>query len=90
MPLAAREFDLIVRKFGFETRTGSHLFAWLTLDGKRRRTNTAFVERVGRLANGAQHPPTAQTERHTAKRDAIRCTMNLEGYIQMLRDRGIA
>ena len=34
MPLAAHEFDRLVRKFGFETRNSRDLLAWLIVDGK--------------------------------------------------------
>ena len=88
MPLAAREFDLIVRKFGFETRTGSHLFAWLTLDDK-------VVVRTRRSWKESGDLPMEHSIRQQLKlsapqlRDAIRCTMSREDYIQVLREKGI-
>ena len=88
MPLAAREFDLIVRKFGFETRTGSHLFAWLTV-------NARVVVRTRRSWKNSGDLPMEHSIRQQLHlsagqlRDAIQCTLNRDQYIQILRDRGI-
>ena len=35
MPLTAREFDFVVRKFGFDVREGRHVVATLVLDGRQ-------------------------------------------------------
>lgn len=88
MPLSAREFDLIVSKFGFETKTGSHLFAWLTLNGR-------VAVRTRRSWKGSGDLPMAHSIRQQLKlnstqlRDAIGCTMRRVDYIQMLRDKQI-
>ncbi len=88
MPLTAREFDLIIRKFGFETRDSGDLLAWLEVDGKR-----AVRTRRSKKSSGDLpmfHSIRQQlrlSEEELAK--SIACTLGREDYIALLRSKGV-
>lgn len=88
MPLTAREFDLIVRKFGFETRDSRDLLAWLEVDGKR-------VVRTRRSKKSSGDLPMHHSIRQQLRlsedelREAIACTLGREGYVALLRAKGV-
>ena len=88
MPLTAREFDLIIRKFGFETRDSKDLLAWLEVDGKR-------VVRTRRSKKSSGDIPMFHSIRQQLRlsedelREAIDCTLGREGYITLLRSKGV-
>jgi hypothetical protein len=82
-----REFDLLVGKFGFETRQGDHLFAWLIHNGK-------LVLRT-RRSNKKGSLPMEHAIRQQMKlsadelRDAIACTLDRASYIALLVKKGV-
>ncbi len=88
MPLSAREFDLLVNKFGYQTRAGDHRFAWLEVDGK-------VVARTRRSWKSSGDLPMQHSIRQQMKlsddqlRDAIACTLGREGYLTLLREKGV-
>ena len=88
MPLTAREFDLIIKKFGFESRDGRDLLAWLVVDGKR-------VVRTRRSKKSSGDLPMFHSIRQQLRlsdnelREAIDCTLGREGYIALLRAKGV-
>lgn len=88
MPLNAREFDLIIRKFGFETRNSRDLLAWLEIDGKR-------VVRTRRSKKGSGDLPMFHSIRQQLWLSddelsmSIACTLGREDYIALLRAKGV-
>ena len=88
MPLAAHEFDRLVRKFGFETRNSRDLLAWLVVDGK-------VVVRTRRSKKATGDLPMFHSIRQQLKlsdsqlRDAISCRLGRDEYIEILRSKGI-
>ena len=88
MPLTAREFDLIIRKFGFQTRDSRDLLAWLDVDGKR-------VVRTRRSKKSSGDLPMHHSIRQQLRlsddelRESVLCTLGREDYIALLRDKGI-
>ena len=88
MPLAAHEFDRLVRKLGFETRHSRDLHAWLTIDDK-------IVVRKRRSKKSSGDLPMFYSIRQQLKlndsqlREAINCTLGRELYIDILRNKGL-
>ena len=88
MPLAAHEFDRLVRKLGFETRHSRDLHAWLTIDDK-------IVVRTRRSKKTSGDLPMFHIIRQQLKlsdsqlREAINCTLDRDSYIVILRTKGI-
>lgn len=88
MPLTAREFDLVIRKFGFETRDSRDLLAWLEIDGKR-------VVRTRRSKKSSGDLPMHHSIRQQLRlsedelRRSIACTLGRDDYIALLRDKGV-
>ena len=88
MPLAAHEFDGLVKKFGFETKHGRDLHAWLTVNGK-------VVVRTRRSKKSGGDLPMSHSIRQQLKlndrqlREAIRCTLNRDSYMEILRRKGL-
>ena len=88
MPLAAHEFDRLVRKFGFETRNSRDLLAWLIVDGK-------VVVRTRRSNKATGDFPMFHSIRQQLKlndqqlREAISCRLGRGAYIEILRSKGI-
>ena len=88
MPLAAHEFDRVVRKFGFETRNSRDLLAWLVVDGK-------VVVRTRRSKKATGDLPMFHSIRQQLKlsdrqlRDAISCRLGRDAYIEIVRSTGI-
>jgi hypothetical protein len=82
----AREFDQVISKFGMETRRGRDIHAWLTHDGK-------VVVRTKR--SGGRGDPPVDLVRNQLKlneeqlREAVTCTLGLDGYLVILRDKGV-
>ena len=85
--MTPREFDLVVRKFGMEIIEGGnhrrarfHYRGRIVLSTLRSRSPRAFtyhkVRTQLRLSEGQL-------------RDAIRCTLGLDDYIALLRDKGL-
>lgn len=88
MPLAAHEFDSLIRKFGFQTRNSKDLIAWLEVEGN-------VVVRTRRSNKSSGDLPMHHSIRQQMKlndnqlRRAIRCTLSLDDYIAILRGKGI-
>ena len=85
--MTPREFDQLVQKFGMTvTEGGRHRKAALYYAGKpivrtlRSRSPREFTYHKVR---------TQLRLSETQLRDAIRCTLSLEDYIAILRDRGL-
>jgi hypothetical protein len=82
-----REFDLVVSKFGFETREGDHLFAWLVHDGKVI-VRTRRSHKRGDLP--MQHAIRSQMKLSEDElREAIACTLGRDQYITLLQTKGV-
>ena len=87
MPITAREFDRVVRKFGFRTRESGDVIAWLEIDGKT-------IVRTKRSRTGMGDLPQHHRIRQQLRlnddqlRDAIRCPLSREGYLDILRVQG--
>lgn len=88
MPLKARDYDKVTNKFDFRTKTGSHHFAWLEVDGK-------VVVRTKRSHKSSGDLPMWYSIRQqlhlneTQLRQAISCTLTKSGYLNILREKGI-
>ena len=88
MPLAAHEFDRVVNKFGYQTRSGSHLFAWLEVDGK-------VVARTRRSWKDSGDLPMEYSIRQQLKlnesqlSEAVSCTLSRDDYLDLLREKGL-
>ena len=85
--MTPREFDLVVRKFGMEIiEGGNHRRARLHYRG-RIVLSTLRSRSPGEFAD---HQVRAQLRLTPAQlRDAIRCTLGLDDYIALLRDKGL-
>ena len=88
MPLTAHEFDLLVHKFGFQTRNSKDLLAWLEINGK-------IVVRTRRSYKSAGDLPMHHSIRQQMRlndnqlREAIKCTLDRDSYIEILREKGV-
>ncbi len=88
MPLTAHEFDRLIRKFGFQTRNSGDLLAWLEVDGK-------VVVRTRRSKKSSGDLPMQHSIRQQMRlndnqlREAVRCTLDRDSYVALLRDKGI-
>jgi hypothetical protein len=82
-----RDFDLIIDKFGYETRQGDHLFAWLVYDGqivlRTRRSNKKGVLPMEHAIR--QQMKLSQVE----LREAIACSLTRDAYIALLVEKGV-
>ena len=87
MTIKAREFDNLVNKFGLRTRSGRDLLAWFEFDGK-------VVTRT-RRSKGSGDLPMQHSIRQQLKlnerqlRQAIGCSLTREGYVEILRGKGL-
>ena len=87
MTIKAHEFDRIVNKFGFKTRNSGDLLAWFEFDGK-------LITRT-RRSKGSGDLPMHHSIRQQLKlnenqlREAIDCTLTRDGYIEILRTKGL-
>ena len=88
MSISAREFDRLVRKFDFQTRNSGDLLAWLEVDGK-----TVVRTRRSKKASGdlpMQHSIRQQMKLSADQlREAIRCKLGRDGYLSILREKGV-
>ena len=87
MPITAREFDTVVRKFGFEVKVGDHIRAQLIIDGQA-------IVRTRRSHKSGDLPSYNQIRQQlrlneAQLRDAIACPLDRDGYLEILRERGI-
>lgn len=82
------EFDLLVAKLGLVTKSGDHLFAWLEHDGKMIVRTRRSHQKSGDLP--MQHSIRQQLKLNEDQlRDAIRCTLDRDAYIEILRSKGL-
>lgn len=83
MTIKAREFDRLIAKFKFKTRNSRDLLAWFEHEGK-------IVARTKRSKGSGdlpmQHSICQQLWLNEDQlRKAIKCTLTLQGYIDILR-----
>jgi hypothetical protein len=81
-----REFDRVINKFGMQVKQTHHVLAWLVHDGK-------IVVRT-RRSQGRKDPPAelVRKQLHLDQRqlaDAVECTLGLDAYLGILREKGI-
>jgi hypothetical protein len=87
MPIKAREFDRMIDKFGFETRDGRDLLAWLKYNGKT-------VVKTKR-SKGSGDLPMEYSMRSQLKlnesqfNEARRCVMTKNQYIAILKEKKV-
>ena len=88
MSLSARELDGLVRKFDFRTRNSGDVLAWLEVNGK-------VVVRTRRSRKASGDLPMQHSIRQQMKlsadqlRQAIRCTLGRDGYLSILKEKGV-
>ena len=87
MPLAAHEFDSLIRKFGFQTRSSRDLLAWLEIEGKI----VVRTRRSNKSGDLPMHHSIRQQMRLSDDqlREAIKCTLGRDSYIAILREKGL-
>lgn len=81
-----REFDRLVTKFGMATRPGRHLRAEFFYQGRKIRST--------HRSHGKKDNPFFQIAKQLSLnaeqlREAVSCTLSLEDYIVILRDKGL-
>jgi hypothetical protein len=80
------EFDRIVQKFRMTTRQGRDLLAWFEYDGR-------VITRTRRSKGSGDLPfrlIRKQLELNEQQfRDAINCSLERDGYITILREKGL-
>lgn len=87
MTIKAHEFDRIISKFKFKTRDSGDLLAWFEYKGK-------IIIRT-RRSKGSGELPMQHSIRQQMKlnenqlKDAVRCTINRQDYIRILREKGL-
>ena len=87
MTIKAQEFDRLVAKLGLKTRDAGDLLAWFEFEGK-------VITRT-RRSKGSGDLPMQHSIRQQLKlnqqefKKAIDCTLTREGYIEILRNKGL-
>lgn len=87
MTVKAREFDRLVEKLGLKVRDSRDILAWFEFEGK-------IITRT-RRSKGSGDLPMQHSIRQQLKlnenefRQAIGCTLTLEGYVDILRRKGL-
>ena len=87
MTIKAHEFDRLVTKLGLKTRDSRDLLAWFEYEGK-------IITRT-RRSKGSGDLPMQHSIRQQLKlnekqlREVISCTVNREGYTDILRSKGL-
>ena len=88
MTIRARDFDLLIRKFGFQTRGSGDLLAWFEHEGK-------VVVRTKRSHTRGRDLPFQHNIRQQMKLNeeelarALRCDIDRDGYVSLLRRKGV-
>ena len=87
LTIKAREFSRIVSKLKLKTRRSGDLLAWFEFEGK-------VITRTRRSMSSGdlpmQHSIRQQLKLNEDElRRLIRCTLDLEGYIDILRAKGL-
>lgn len=87
MTIKAHEFDGLVRKLGLVTRNAGDLLAWFEYEGKII-TRTRCSKVAGDLP--MQHSIRQQLKLTEGQlRALIGCRTDREGYVQILRNKGL-
>jgi hypothetical protein len=87
MTIKAQEFDRIVKKLGLQTRKGKDLLAWFEHEG-RMITRTRRSHGSGDLPMQRSIPKQLMlTEQQV--RDVIKCKLDRDAYIDILRGKGL-
>lgn len=87
MTIKAREFDRLIHKFEFVTRSSDHLLAWMEVGGKKV-VHTRRSWKRGDLP--MQHTIRQQLKLNEEQlRQAIDCTLTRDGYTGIIRDKNI-
>lgn len=87
MTIKDHEFDHLVAKLGLKTRDSRDLHAWFELDGKII-TFTRRSKKRGDLP--MQHSIRQQLKLNEQQlKEAARCTLTREAYIDILRAKGL-
>ena len=84
--MKAHEFDRVVGKFGMKTRQGRDLLAWFEYEGRtiaRTRRSKGTGELPVRLIRQQLKLNSEQL------RQAIRCTLGLDDYIEILKGKDL-
>ncbi|MGD0779174.1 MAG: hypothetical protein ABR954_00085 [Dehalococcoidales bacterium] len=87
MTIKAHEFDRVVKKFEFKTRDSGDLLAWFEYKGK-------IITRT-RRSKGSGELPMQYSIRQQMKlnekqlNDAIKCIINKQDYIKILKGKGL-
>ena len=89
MTIKARDFDKVISKFGFQTKSSHHIFAWLEHNGKVVvRTKRSHTPKNRDLP--AEFSIRRQMKLNSDQfRDAEVCTLSKEDYINILREKGV-
>ena len=89
MSIRARDFDLLIRKFEFRTRHSGDLLAWFEHGGKvvvrAKRSHTPNSRDLPFQHNIRQQMKLNQEE----LRQALNCRIDKEGYVELLRRKGV-
>jgi hypothetical protein len=86
--IRAAEFDRVITKFGFSTREGRDRLAWLEVDGRKIIYTKRSRQRAGDLPR--PHEIRQQLKLDEAQlAQAIRCTLDRDGYLAILRAKGL-
>lgn len=87
MTIKAQEFDRLVNKLGFRTRSSGDLLAWFEFEGK-------IIART-RRSKGSGDLPMQHSIRQQMRlnerelREAIDCVITRDKYIKILRNKGL-
>ena len=84
--MTSLEFDRIVAKFRMETKQGRHLRAEFYYEGRKILTT---YRSHGRKDNPVYQIGKQLALSQTQLRDAIRCTLGLDDYIEILREKDL-
>lgn len=88
MTIKARQFDRLVQKLGLKTRSSDHLLAWFEHEGK-------IITRTKRSRGSSSDLPMQHSIRQQLKmnerefQSAVGCTLTKEGYLEILRKKGL-
>ena len=89
MSIRARDFDLLVRKFGFQTRESRDIHAWFEHDGKvvvrTKRSRTPRSRDLPFQHNIRQQMKLSEDE----LRQALQCTLGQSDYVELLQRKGV-
>ena len=87
--MKAHEFDRVIKKFQFKTRQADHLLAWFEHNGQKI-VRTRRSHGSGDIPKNVEQAIQKQLQlTKTQLREAVSCVLRREGYIEILRERGI-